>query len=244
MGKETGIAWCDSTFNAWWGCTKVDPLCDNCYAEAWDKRTGGKHWGEGAPRRTFGEKHWAEPRKWNAAAEKVGKRHRVFCSSMADVFDKDAPPGELDRLWALIRETPWLDWQLLTKRANRIAESLPHDWDQGYPNVWLGVSVGTVKGLWRAKALADIPAEKRFISYEPALELVDFRPVLIDFDWLICGAESGPHARPMPEEWARSARDQCQMVGCYFFLKQYADERGRKISLPLLDGRQWAEFPQ
>jgi protein gp37 len=87
MGKETAISWTHHTFNPWWGCQRVSPGCTNCYAETFDKRIGGKHWGPTAPRRFFGPKHWAEPLKWARAAAKAGERHRVFCASMADVFE-------------------------------------------------------------------------------------------------------------------------------------------------------------
>lgn len=142
MGKETGIGWTRHTFNPWWGCKKVSAGCKFCYAESIDKvYGGGQHWGIGAPRREFGDKHWNEPRRWNKQAVKDGVRRRVFCASMADVFDPEAPAGALERLWQLIRETPQLDWLLLTKRPERIASSLPADWGKGWHNVWLGTSV-------------------------------------------------------------------------------------------------------
>lgn len=106
MGETTGIAWTNHTFNAWWGCTKVSAECDHCYAETFDKRVGGKNWGKDAPRRFFGEKHWREPLKWAANAAKAGERRRVFCSSMADVFeDRDDLETERQKLWALVRRT-------------------------------------------------------------------------------------------------------------------------------------------
>jgi protein gp37 len=170
MGETTGIAWTDHTFNPWWGCTKVSPGCDRCYAETFDRRIGGAHWGKDAARRVFGEKHWREPLKWNAAAEKAGKRARVFCASMADVFDADAPAGELERLWALIRATPHLDWQLLTKRPARIARALPADWGDGYPNVWLGDDRrGPGARRPADPVLRAVPARVRFLSCEPLL---------------------------------------------------------------------------
>lgn len=95
----------DYTFNPWWGCTRVSPGCDHCYAEALDARTGGAHWGKDIPRRTFGDKYWARPLKWDADARKAGERAHVFCASMADVFDAEAPEGQLERLWALVRRT-------------------------------------------------------------------------------------------------------------------------------------------
>jgi protein gp37 len=157
MGVETGIMWTNHTFNPWWGCTKVSPGCDNCYAETFDKRVHGVgkgHWGKDAPRRTFGDKHWNEPLKWNKAAEKAGKPALVFCASMADWCDADAPPGALESLHALWRATPWLRWQMLTKRPGRIARSLPAGWGQGYPNVWLGTTVeDRVHGVPRVTVL-------------------------------------------------------------------------------------------
>src|SRR4051794_13231176 len=109
MGETTEISWTHSTFNPWWGCAKVSPGCTNCYAESFAKRTGHKVWGVAGERRIFGEKHWNEPRKWNRDAEKAGERHRVFCASMADVFE-DHPIAEVERpkLWRLIEQTPWL----------------------------------------------------------------------------------------------------------------------------------------
>lgn len=245
MAETTGIAWCDHTFNPWWGCTKIDAACDNCYAADFATRYGFDVWGEGKGKRLFGDKHWQEPLKWNAQAEKEGRRHRVFCASMADWADDEAPPGLVDRLWALVRATPWLDWQMLTKRANRIRERLPSDWGDGYPNVWLGVTVGNQKGIWRLRHLREIPAAVRFVSYEPALEKVDFGLTVGDpIHWIICGAESGPKRRPMDPEWARSARDQCADAGVNYFLKQFVDAKsGKKYELPVLDGRQHTDFP-
>lgn len=121
MGKDTGITWTDSTFNPWWGCEKVSPGCTNCYAATFDKRVGGDHWGAKAGRRFFGDKHWREPEKWNRDAAKSGERHRVFCASMADVFeDRDDLVQPRIRLFHLISETPNLDWLLLTKRPENI----------------------------------------------------------------------------------------------------------------------------
>src|SRR5207253_8858666 len=108
----------EDSFNPWWGCSHVSSGCVHCYAEAWAKRTGHRVWGAHGQRRTFGEPHWAEPLAWNAAARRAGERRRVFCASMADVFeDHPALVAERAKLWALIRATPWLDWQLLTKRV-------------------------------------------------------------------------------------------------------------------------------
>src|SRR3990167_7551738 len=144
MGTTTAIAWTHSTFNPWWGCTKVSPACDACYAEAWAKRVGQKVWGAGAPRRYFGDAHWREPLKWERAAQKDGEPHRVFCASMADVFDNEVGQEHRERLWALIRSTPHLTWQLLTKRIGNALAMLPADFGPDtYPHVWVGMTVVT-----------------------------------------------------------------------------------------------------
>ena len=146
MGENSKIEWTNSTFNPWWGCVKITEGCTNCYANAFDKRVGGSHWGANAERRFFSDAHWAKPLAWNRKAEKAGERHRVFCASMADVFedrrDLDAPRA---RLWELIRATPHLDWLLLTKRPENLDQLVPGDWITTNrpgppPNIWLGVT--------------------------------------------------------------------------------------------------------
>lgn len=220
MGLNSGIAWTNHTFNPWWGCTKVSPGCDHCYAETFDKRLGGAHWGKDAPRRAFGDKHWNEPLRWNSAAQKAGKPALVFCASMADWCDVDAPPGAAERLHGLWRATPWLRWQMLTKRPARIAANLPADWGSGYPNVWLGVTVeDRTHGLPRLAPLRAIPAVVRFLSVEPLVE--DLGGVLLDgIQWVIVGGESGHGARPFHVAWARSIQRQCERAGVAFFMKQ------------------------
>lgn len=138
MGFNSSIEWTTHTFNPWWGCTKVSDGCKFCYAETLSKRYGHSVWGPGKARRLMSDNHWQEPVKWNKQAQEQGTRYRVFCASMADVFDEQAPEGQLDRLWELIRVTPYLDWQLLTKRPQRICASLPDDWEKATPMSGLG----------------------------------------------------------------------------------------------------------
>ena len=177
-------------FNPWWGCQRVSPGCEHCYAEAFAKRTGHDVWGKRSERRFFGDKHWAEPVKWNRQAEAEGRRHRVFCASMADVFEDRADlHDERQRLFELTEETPWLDWQLLTKRPENVARLAPETWfsDQsveewaGWPNnVWLGTTVEDQKRAdQRVPMLLDIPAAVRFLSCEPLLE-----HVVLEGSWL------------------------------------------------------------
>lgn len=252
MGNATIIAWTNHTFNIAWGCTKVDPGCANCYAEAFAVgRQGLDIWGATKRRRTFGDKHWAEPLKWDrdAASGKTvsvmgdGNPVLVFTSSMCDVFDcHQTITAERSKLWPLIRATPNLCWQILTKRADRIADNLPDDWGNGYPNVWLGVSICESQGVWRADELRRIPASVRFISYEPALGPIADRLNMRGIDWVIYGGESGQRFRPHKLEWPRDMRAACSKSGSAFFYKQspaFRTEMGTT-----LDGEVVRKFPR
>lgn len=221
MGEKTGIQWTDHTFNPWWGCAHVSPGCVHCYAETLAKRYGNDVWGAKSPRRFFGEKHWAEPRKWNREAEAKGRRHRVFCASMADVFEprEDLTPWR-EKLWALIADTPWLDWQLLTKRPEEVNRMVRLPGRQ--PNLWIGTSVENQE--WadkRIPILADTLAAIKFLSCEPLVGPVFLEPeYLAAVDWVIVGGESGPGARTMDLEWARVLVEQCCEVNVPVFVKQ------------------------
>lgn len=241
MAEKTIIAWTDHTWNLAWGCTKVSPGCKNCYADTLSARYGWDVWGPTANRRTFGQKHWDEPLKWNDQAWKEGRRHKVFCSSMCDNFENHPTiDHERQKLWPLIRATPNLDWQLLTKRSERIADNLPEDWEEGYPNVWLGVSIENNDYVYRADDLRVIPAAMRFISYEPALGPLDDLDIT-GIDWIIYGGESGPGFRPENKQWARDIYERCQKNGTAFFHKQSAAYR-TEIGIEL-DGRIVREYP-
>lgn len=186
MGENSAIEWTDHTFNPVWGCVKVSPACDNCYAAALDNRLGGGHWGPHAPLKEFGDKHWAEPLKWNRAAERDGVRRKVFCASMADVFDNRWPEHIRQRLWQLILATPGLDWLLLTKRPQNIARMLPTDWCDGYANVWLGTTVEDDKAArQRVWDLLHIQARVHFLSCEPLLGPIDLTAIDLDGDYVL-----------------------------------------------------------
>jgi protein gp37 len=256
VGIETAISWCDHTFNPWWGCVKVSPACQHCYAETISKRVGQKVWGIDAPRRFFGAKHWAEPLKWNHNAIKDGVRRRVFCASMADVFEDRADlVDERARLFVLIDETPALDWLLLTKRPENIARLMPKYWGgKPWPNVWLGTTVENQEyaDLRISKLLHHgFDAAILFLSVEPMLGPIDLgfpftsdNALMVDrhVDWVIAGGESGAHCRPSDPDWFRGLRDQCIGSGVAFHFKQWggvhAKANGRE-----LDGREWLEFP-
>lgn len=338
MSKNTKIEWADHTFNPWIGCTKVGPGCDNCYASAWDRRFAvsghAMHWGPGQARSRT--KTWGDPVRWNKQHEAFfaehGRRQRVFCASLADVFDNKVPTEWLSDLFELIRRTPNLDWLLLTKRIgnwesrmqavhdhlsarrpptpkprsvsdeesdamNWVDAWIRNDVDPIPANVWLGATIVNQEEADRdIPKLIEVPAAKRFLSMEPLLGAVDIRKWLDPWtcadcefhgseydcgpdgctkcgesdafpssevlckscgaddqaakpscpncgghrsferdygfkfdsersliDWVIVGGESGPNARPMHPDWARSLRDQCQEAGVPFLFKQWGE---------------------
>lgn len=233
MAENSGIEWTHHTFNPWIGCTKVSAACDHCYAEAWDARGLQKlptRWGPHAARTRT--KNWNGPFKWNADAERLCLRYRVFCASLADVFDnhRSIQPEWRADLWALIRRTPHLDWLLLTKRPQNIARFLPQDWGQGYPNVWLGVSTeNREEMLRRGAALAEVPAVVRFWSAEPLIEDIGLIPMGIMPDWIIAGGENAKGFRPASDDWFRGLRDQCKARNVPFLFKQREGTSQREI---------------
>jgi protein gp37 len=187
MSENSKIEWTDHTFNPWEGCQKVGPGCDHCYAEARNARFGGGmaiNWGPGAPRRRTSVANWRKPLAWNAAHAQFfaehGRRQRVFCASLADVFDNAVDPAWRRDLFDLIELTPNLDWLLLTKRIGNVQDMVrvarTGDWLLGRRNVWLGATIVNQEEADRdiPKLLA-VPAAKRFLSMEPLLGQVDIR---------------------------------------------------------------------
>lgn len=181
-------------------------------------------WAVNGYRRFFGMDHWREPLRWDRKAAADGVRRRVFCASMADVFDNnDSLAGERKRLWGLIRATPHLDWLILTKRIGNAKAMLPDDWGLGYKNVWLGSSiVNQPEADLDLPKLMTLPARVRFISFEPLLAPILAKPF---FDtgmihWAIVGGESGHGAREMLGWWALQLRIDCRDSGVAFFMKQ------------------------
>lgn len=306
MAEQTGIEWADSTFNPWMGCTKVSPACDHCYASvSTPARTLGIQWGPGQPRRRTSEANWKLPLYWerhHAEFEKAhGRRRRVFCASLADVFDNEVDPQWRADLFALIGQTPNLDWLLLTKRIGnvepmvmdalragfRMTNHEPPTWP--WTNVWLGATVVDQREADRdVPKLLATPAAVRFLSIEPMLGPVDLQSDLggtlwiggqrgcggthrhrgpVDghdegpgtswvigdpriphhhhdnrcgrgIDWVICGGESGPHARPMHPDRVRTLRDQCAGAGVPFMFKQWGEWAPWEDRVPL--GHDWA----
>ena len=225
MGQDSKIEWTRHTFNPWIGCTKVSDGCKHCYAEQlMDKRWHKIEWGPHGARKRTSDAMWRQPLAWDRAAKAAGERHRVFCASLADVFEGRLELDEwLVDLLILIDLTPNLDWLLLTKRPENILKLLPTSL-QKYPraNIWLGTSVEDSRVTHRIDQLRECPAVVRFLSLEPLLgPLPNLN--LDGIGWVIVGGESGPHARPMHPDWARSIRDQCQAAGVPFFFKQWGE---------------------
>jgi len=272
MAKNSNIEWTHHTFNPWWGCQKVSPACKHCYAQTWAKRCGGSDlWGARSKRRFFTDRHWSDPIRWNQIAKENGVRERVFCASMADVFEtRDELDSHRERLWKLIEATPYLDWLLLTKRIEEVDAYVP--WGKYWPaNVWLGATVENQKYAdERIPYLVKSNAQVKFLSCEPLLGNLEIQGSLSEIDWVIAGGESGGKARPTNPEWLRSLRDQCSATGTAFHFKQwgnwfpmdssselnYKNKRiktiggtfemvniGKKAAGRILDGREWNELP-
>lgn len=226
MAKNSKIEWTDHTFNPWWGCTKVSDACDHCYAETWAKRTGHQVWGHRGQRRLLSDDYWRQPLKWNRECEESGTRRRVFCASMADVFEWRADLNSVRlRLWKLVEATPSLDWLLLTKRPHLTKRLVP--WREAWPeNVWLGATVENQRfAEVRIPHLLESNARIRFISCEPLLGMLDISPWLKanGIDWVITGGETGANSRPSDPEWFRSLKDQCLESCTAFHFKQWGD---------------------
>jgi protein gp37 len=258
MARLTGIAWTNATFNPWKGCTQVSPACNNCYARTMletNRKSTQVVWGKNGTRvRT---KTWNDPIKWNREAKDSNKRLRVFCSSIADVFDDHASIQQewRDDLWRLISNTPNLDWQLLTKRPELIQRFLPSGWNDGWSNVWLGTTVEDQH--WADKRIPEllkVPAVVRFLSCEPLLGPIDLSKYLAPdkISWVIAGGEKTTIrsvARPMKLEWACGIRDECAKTGTAFFFKQWGNhdsagnEVGSKRAGVLLNGIKHHAWP-
>lgn len=182
MAEETGISWCDSTFNPWIGCDEVSPACDGCYARDLSERYGWAKWGPDEPRHRTAPAYWLNAHRWNASApeffRKHGRRRRVFAASLADIFDNKVPAFWRADFWALVLATPELQWLIVTKRIGNAAKMLPADWGVGYANV---VVIATV--VDQAEANRDIPkllrtpAQLRGLSIEPMLGEIDLHSI-------------------------------------------------------------------
>lgn len=252
MAENSKIEWTDATVNFWWGCTKVGPGCDHCYAEAWDKRTGGAHFGQGVPRRKIksavktlhrldNEYSWWAADLVMRDGEKFRPRN-VFVQSMSDLFDNEVPLEWFAEGWQAISACNRLNVQIVTKRLPMVEKRIA-----AVGGTWPAHAGLIVTVVNQAEADRDVPRLLNLkaklgipwvgLSVEPMLGPVDLERVYMDridhafgtsadlhgIDWVICGGESGPGARPMHPDWARSLRDQCVAAGVAFHFKQHGE---------------------
>lgn len=238
MAELSNISWTDATFNPWIGCTRVSPACDHCYAARDnERRQWVAGWGAGVPRRRT--KSWGDPLRWNRKAAISGRPLRVFCASLADVFDNEVEQAWRDDLWQLLRETPNLRWILLTKRIGNAVKMLPSDWP--FKNAGL-MSTLENQAVWDRDfhKLMAIPAAWHGVSAEPLLGRIDIGAAKPD--WIITGGESGAAFRPLDMDAVRHLRDQCAHNGITFHHKQNGGVRGKDAGC-LVDGAEHKNFP-
>jgi protein gp37 len=234
MATNSAIEWTESTWNPVTGCTKVSPGCVHCYAERMAKRLramGQANYSDGF-KVTMHDHAVKLPLTWK-------KPRTVFVNSMSDLFHKAIPVEFIQRVFDVMRRASWHQYQLLTKRSERLLELDPNlEW---LPNIWMGVSVENEKYTYRIDHLRQTHAHTKFLSLEPLLgPLPDLD--LTGIDWAIVGGESGPGARPMKPEWATEIRDQCRMAQVPFFFKQWGGVHKKRAGREL-EGRTWDEMP-
>ena len=241
MGDRSIISWTTKTWNPWRGCTRISSGCAKCYMFTAQERYGRD------PNIVTRTGTWADPIKWQKEAQAAGKQELVFTCSWSDWFHTDADAWR-DDAWAVVKKCPNLIFQILTKRHERIADHLPADWGQGYPNVWLGVSAENQECFdKRTEFLLKIPAVVHFWSLEPLLGPISFDhhlegiKALGDSAWMLVGGESGPGFRNMDLNWARGIREQCNANDIPWFFKQSSAPRTEMGTT--LDGETIQQYP-
>ena len=252
MGENSKIEWTDHTFNPWIGCTKISAGCANCYAlDLMETRYKRVKWGPQGTRKRTSEANWRKPLAWNRQAERDGVRRKVFCASLADVFEdrEELAPWRAD-LFRLIEQTRQLDWLLLTKRPENVNQMIGRAtgrpasaWLADCHHIWLGTSVeDQQRADERIPHLLRVPAKVHFLSCEPLLGPLDIAFYLESHDtggdytntvsWVIAGGESGHVTRPAQPNWFRAIRDACQAAGTPYFHKQNGEWIGGYSDLP------------
>ena len=237
----TKIEWTDKTWNPITGCTKISAGCANCYAEIMSKRLQAMKQDKykNGFTLTMHNDVLDEPIKWK-------KPHTIFVCSMSDLFHENVPFSFIDKVVETIKSTPQHNYQILTKRANRMAEYFS---DKIIPkNAWLGVTVDIASSKSRIDFLRNLNAPIKFLSCEPLLE--DLGDMNLDgIDWVIVGGESGAKARPMKEEWVQSIKVQTEKQGSAFFFKQWGTwgsdgiKRNKKANGKLINGKVYQAMP-
>lgn len=234
MSKKSSIEWTESTWNPVTGCTKVSDGCKNCYAERMAKRLKAM----GQPNYVNGfqvtlHEHVLEyPLKWK-------KRQTIFVNSMSDLFHEQVPESFIFKIFDVMKQAHWHQFQILTKRSARLSELAQElDWPK---NVWIGVSIENEAVQSRIDDLREVPAAVRFLSLEPLLgphSNLD----LSSIDWVIVGGESGPGARPMKKEWVMQIKKQCIEQNTPFYFKQWGGVHKKKTGR-ILQNKTWDEMP-
>lgn len=234
MGDKSAIEWTDATWNPVTGCTKISPGCKNCYAERLAlrlKEMGNPRYKNGF-RVTLHPDQLDLPLRW-------AKPKMIFVNSMSDLFHEAVPEEYIKRAFAVMVKADWHIFQILTKRAERLAKLAP---DLPWPShIWQGVSIENQVYTKRVLYLQKVPAAVRFLSVEPLLGPIASLP-LDGIQWVIVGGESGPRHRPIKPEWVREIRRQCLVAGVSFFFKQWGG-RTPKSGGRVLDGRTWDQMP-
>jgi len=231
---KSKIEWTESTWNPVTGCTKISSGCLNCYAERMARRL--KAMGQPNYRNGFKvtcHRHTLDmPLRWK-------KPQMIFVNSMSDLFHKDVPDDFILDIFSTMRQAQQHQYQILTKRAERLAKLSPElPWQE---NIWMGVTVEAADYKYRIDYLRYMGAKIKFLSLEPLLgDLGELN--LDEIDWVIVGGESGPGARPIEIDWVRDVREQCCTQNVPFFFKQWGGVNKKKTGR-LLDGEIWDEMP-
>ena len=235
MATNSPIEWTDATWNPVTGCDKISPGCKNCYAERMAKRlkaARNRNYRNGFAL-TLQPQMLTRPLEWKSPKQ-------IFVNSMSDLFHDDVPFEYIQKVFSVMNEANWHQYQILTKRAERLEELSPLlKWA---PHIWMGVSVESKKYLHRIDCLRRTGAPVKFLSLEPLLGPLD-EINLRGIDWAIVGGESGPGARPMEAAWVTGIRDQCLKAGVAFFFKQWGGVQKKKTGREL-EGRIWDQMPE
>ncbi len=235
MASNSKIEWTESTWNPLTGCSKISPGCKYCYAERFAKRLqamGQPNYRNGF-KVTFHEHVLEYPLSWK-------KPQMIFVNSMSDLFHEEVPLEFIQKVFDVMNRANWHIFQVLTKRAERLAEVSPYlHWPS---NVWMGVSVENSNYTFRIDHLRQTGANIKFLSLEPLLGPLPCLN-LADIDWVIVGGESGPRARPMEPDWVLEIKEQCREAGVPFFFKQWGG-KSKKKNGRLLEGKTWDALPQ
>ncbi len=235
MAGNSHIEWTDATWNPVTGCSKISPGCKHCYAERMSKRLQAM----GQPNYANGFQITLQPHMLELPLEWKRPR-RVFVNSMSDRFHKDVPLAFIKQVFSVMRRANWHQYQLLTKRSERLLEVRPVlTWE---PHIWMGVSVENEDYTDRIDDLRKTGADVKFLSLEPLLGPLP-KLNLRGIDWVIVGGESGPGARPMNPDWVRDIRNQCVRAKAPFFFKQWGGPFKSRTGR-VLDGRTWDQMPQ